>query len=203
MYIYSNTVSGIKDLMPELYERDILLSDKHNIVLFTKNVPLVFVIKKQKNGTILSCSFLGKISLLFTPKTCRIDFGLPRIKPLTLALSWIIRGVDGVTSDRHLAGSRPTKNPLSLKGRGNNVSPVHFSKGRRVGFSLPSKNNTNADEVVIHLPLLGEVAESRRGIDSSTNHSLTLTLSQGEGNKHLINLLTYSLIHFQKESRCA
>ena len=30
----------------------------------------------------------------------------------TLAPSWIIRGVGGVTSDLHLTGSRPTENPL-------------------------------------------------------------------------------------------
>ena len=34
---------------------------------------------------------------------------------LTLALSWIIRGVGGVTSDLHLTGLRPTENPLSLQ----------------------------------------------------------------------------------------
>jgi len=65
-----------------------------------------------------------------TNKDRRVDLSLSTIKPLTLA--------------------------LSLKGRGNNVSPVHFSKSRRVDFSLPSKNNTNAGEGVTHLPLLGE-----------------------------------------------
>ena len=35
--------------------------------------------------------------------------------------SWIIRGVGGVTSDLHLTGLRPTENPLSHKGRGDNV----------------------------------------------------------------------------------
>ena len=40
---------------------------------------------------------------------------------LTLALSWIIRGVGGVTSDLHLTGLRPTENPLSHKGRGDNA----------------------------------------------------------------------------------
>ena len=33
------------------------------------------------------------------------------------ALSWIIRGVGGVTSDLHLTGSRPTENPLSRRKR--------------------------------------------------------------------------------------
>ena len=36
---------------------------------------------------------------------------------LTLTLSWIIRGVGGVTSDLHLTGLRPTENPLSCKER--------------------------------------------------------------------------------------
>ena len=35
--------------------------------------------------------------------------------------SWIIRGVGGVTSDLHLTGLRPTENPLSHKGRGDNA----------------------------------------------------------------------------------
>ena len=37
---------------------------------------------------------------------------------LSLTLSWIIRGVGGVTSDLHLTGLRPTENPLP-RGREN------------------------------------------------------------------------------------
>jgi len=148
-------------------------------------------------------------------KTINVNF----IQPQILKLSWIIRGVDGVTSDRHLAGSRPTENPLSPKGRGNNVSPVHFSKGRRVDFSLPTRdltspagevavvccdnNNTNAGEVTILLPQTGKWAPAQRGDNLSTKCSLIPTFSIWRRSNILRDhVITWSLDHCN-ESRCA
>ena len=48
----------------------------------------------------------------------KVDSGKWKVnKTLSLTLSWIIRGVGGVTSDLHLTGLRPTENPLP-QGRG-------------------------------------------------------------------------------------
>ena len=47
---------------------------------------------------------------------------------LSLTLSWIIRGVGGVTSDLHLTGLRPTENPLP-QGRGC-AKDIHASESR-------------------------------------------------------------------------
>ena len=83
----------------------------------------------------LICAFLTTPLFIGGGRSCwrnfvepyRCEWGLIKLKvdsgkwkvnnTLSLTLSWIIRGVGGVTSDLHLTGLRPTENPLP-QGRG-------------------------------------------------------------------------------------
>ena len=78
-------------------------------------------------------NFLMKGRLLFVLalefRNSREGFINSRVNnTLSLTLSWIIRGVGGVTSDLHLTGLRPTENPLP-QGRGC-AKDIHASESR-------------------------------------------------------------------------
>ena len=83
-------------------------------------------------ASLLAC--FGAPFTLFLTSACHSlsfnQFYMERIlkfnNTLSLTLSWIIRGVGGVTSDLHLTGLRPTENPLP-QGRGR-AKDIHASE---------------------------------------------------------------------------
>ncbi len=104
--------------------------------------------------------FVGEVGLLACYNVPFTPFLIIN-NTLSLTLSWIIRGVGGVTSDLHLTGLRPTENPLP-QGRGY-AHDVNASKScfplllqfdmERVQSPCAIASHAKESKTIIHFPL--------------------------------------------------